>query len=301
MVSSEPVTESLVKRVWYKSLVKIRGMYSRNARPKIPEACPPSTTRLPPEIVEIIIGHLIYDTPSLLACSLTCSSWYIAVVPHLHQTLTTRTKHWPNKNFIWPKPLRHMHRLGLLPLVKNLQVYEGYLPGLRLFTPGRLDCRTLRHFFALTNVQELEIDHLDIPRCMPRARRYFKNILPTLRSLSLRGPLGSRSEIIYFVGLFQHLDDLKLCYNPRSYSRRPVDGPTLIPLFAPPLRGRLTMTSVSNVNLLNHMVRLFGGIRFRYMDLFNVERERFWIDACTETLETLRLSPIGERLSLEGA
>jgi len=61
------------------------------------------------------------------------------------------------------------------------------------------------------------------------------------------------------------------------------------------------MTSVTNVNLLKDMVRLFGGIRFRYVDLFNVAGVQLWVDACAGILETLRLYPIGERLSLKGA
>ena len=291
------MTESLVKRVRHQSLAAIRGIRSRVYRWKISATRPSSTTRLPFEIVEIIIAHLIYDTPSLLACSLTCSTWYIVVVLHLHRTLTVRTTQWSNKRFMWPYPLRHMHRLGLLPLVQNLQVRQGYLQGNRWFTPKRLDCRTLCHFFALTNVQELEIDHLCIHRFMPRIRRHFKNFLPTLRSLNLREPQGSRPEILYFIGLFQHLEDLKLRYWPHKHLL-PMDGPTFTPLFAPPLRGGLTMTSVSGVDLLKEMIRLFGGIRFRYMDLFNVGGVWLWIDACAETLETLRLYPTSGRASL---
>jgi len=57
--------ELLAKRVWYRTLPKIWRMRSVS----------PPTTRLPPaielpqETVEMIIAHLIYDTPSLLACS----------------------------------------------------------------------------------------------------------------------------------------------------------------------------------------------------------------------------------------
>ena len=39
------------------------------------------------------------------------------------------------------------------------------------------------------------------------------------------------------------------------------------------------------------MVVLFGGLRFRRMDLFRVKCVRLLLDACTETLETLRLYP----------
>ena len=249
----------------------------------------------------MIISYLIYDTFSLLACSLTCSSWYIAVVPHLHSTLTTITTKWPTKKLMWPYPLCHMHRLGLLPLVKKLQVCEGSFSKHPSFTPQRLNCHTLRHFFALTNVQELEIDNLNIPRFMPRIRQYFKNFLPTLQSLALKEPKGSCQQVLYFVGLFQHLENLKLRYKPYNYQQEPAGNLKLTPLFAPPLRGRLTMTGVLNVNLLKDMVQLFEGIRFRYMDLFDVEGVWLWIGACTETLETLRLYPTGEQPPLKGA
>ena len=69
---------------------------------------------------------------------------------------------------MWPKPLRHVHRLGLLPLVKKLRIREGHGFFHREFTPKRLSCCVLHQFFALKNVQELEIDRMDIPRFMPR-------------------------------------------------------------------------------------------------------------------------------------
>ena len=51
------------------------------------------------------------------------------------------------------------------------------------------------------------------------------------------------------------------------------------------------------------MIGLFGGIRFRYMSLFNVVGMRLLLDACAETLETLRLHPSdprGKELSPSG-
>ena len=46
-------------------------------------------TKLPEELVGMIISYFIYDIRTPPTCSLTCYSWYIAVVPHLHHTLTT--------------------------------------------------------------------------------------------------------------------------------------------------------------------------------------------------------------------
>jgi len=55
----------------------------------------------------MIVAHLIYDKRSLLACSLTCYSWYyqdIAAAPHLHHTLITPTYYASMKGkFKWPK------------------------------------------------------------------------------------------------------------------------------------------------------------------------------------------------------
>ena len=68
------------------------------------------------------------------------------------------------------------------------------------------------HFPAPPNVQELGIDYLDIPSFMPQIQQYFGHFLPTVQSLSLRTPKGSHQQIIYFIGLFKHLDNLKLLH-----------------------------------------------------------------------------------------
>jgi hypothetical protein len=281
-------------------------MRSGGASPEISTTSSSPASRLPQEIVEMIIVHLIYDTRSLLACSLTCYSWYIATVPHLHHTLITPAYHWSmNKKFMWPKPLRNMHKLGLLSLVKKFQIEVDHLRAyhFRRFSSTRFNCCTLRHFFALTNVQELGIDHLDIPSFMPRIQRYFQHLSPTVRSLTLREPKGSRRQILYFIGLFEHLEDLKLLYdyNGVKFQEEPADDQTLVPPFVPPLRGRLTIMYFTRVGLLEEMIDLFGGIRFRYMDLYDVDGTRLLLNACAETLESLRLyppDPRGKELAL---
>ena len=243
----------------------------------------------------MVVAHLTDNTRALLACSLTCHSWYIAVVPHLHHTLDTSTWYmYTHAKFEWPKPLRNAHRLGLLPLVKKLQIHRRdprYFSG---FSPKKFNCWTLHNFLALTNVRELGIDHLDIPSFMSSIQLYFGHFLPTLRSLALGEPKGSRRQIIYFVGLFRHLEDLKILYDTVDPQKEPEDDVTLIPPFVPPLGGRLTMCS-TGVGLLTDMIGLFGGIRFRYLDIFNVGGTRLLLGACAETLETLRLYPTDPR------
>jgi hypothetical protein len=187
-----------------------------------------------------------------------------------------------------------MDKLGLLPLVRKLQLWEDPVYH-SLFSKSRFSCWTLRHFWALTKVQELGIDYLDIPRFMSRIRRYFKHLFPTVRSLSLGAPKGSRRQIIYFIGLFQHLEDLRLLYSILDPQDKPADDATPAPLFTPPLRGRLTVIGLKNAGLLKEMIARFGGIRFRYMDIYDVEGMRLLLDACAKTLETLRLDPTDPR------
>ena len=251
----------------------------------------------------MIIAHLTYDTRSLLACSLTCYSWYIAVVLRLHRTLISPTYRCSrNKKFGWPKPLLYMHKLGLLPLVKEFWAYMELHVDNDGFSPELFNRSILRQFSALTNVQELGIDYLDIYKFMPDIRRYFGHFLPTVRSLTLRTPRGSCRQILYFIGLFQHLDDLKL-FDVFNFQEGPTSDLTLVPPFAPPLRGRLTIRNCGSVRFFEEMIDLFGGIRFRYMDLCLVSGKRLLLDACAETLEILRLYPTdscGEKASPDG-
>ena len=241
----------------------------------------------------MVIAQLIHDKRSLLSCSLTCYSWYTASVPHLHHTFVIQTiSRCGSPRLGWPKPLQEANKLGLLPLVKKFRVRVGF-SDTAMFSPKRFNWGTLRQFSALTNVQELAIDYLDIPSFMPKIRRYFGHFSPKVRSLALRKPKGTNRQILFFIGLFQHLEDLKLLYDViYPQEEEPADDRTLVPSFVPPLRGRLTITCFGKrVDLLEDMIGVFGGIRFRHMDLFNVKGTWLLLDACAETLETLRLCP----------
>ena len=295
------VIELITKRVWYRSLARIQRMRSGSASPETSVIHASPATRLPQEIVGIIIAYLTYDMRSLRACTMTCYSWYIAAAPYLHYGLTT-TVDPRGRKFRYPNPLQHMHTLGLLPLIKQFRV-RGCDYNCVGLSPKSFNLSTLGPFFALTNVQRLNIDYLDIPSFMPRIRRYFRHFLPTVRSLALKEPKGSNRQIIYFVGLFQHLEDLELLHGKVYCQGRPADDPTLIPPFAPPLRGRLTMTCFTRVGFLKDMITLFGGISFRSMDLCNVRGMRVLLDACAKTLRTLRLYPTdprGKKIYLKG-
>ena len=280
------------KRAWYHRLARTWRRCSAIASPKTPQS---SAATLPLEIIEMIIAPLVHDIPSLRACSLTCYSWYIAAVPQLHHTFLAPLDYCQllgDQRFAWSVPLPDMRKLGLLPLVKKFRIRRRFIHDPPyLFSPERFNDCTLHHFSALTNVQELVIDCLDIPSFMPEIHPYFGHFLPSVRSLVLEAPKGSCRQIIYFIGLFQHLDDLELLYNPHDPQDELVDDPTLVPSFAPPLRGQLTLTVFTKVDILKGMIDLFEGIRFRRMDLYDVHGVGLLLDACAETLETLRLYP----------
>jgi len=237
----------------------------------------------------MIITCLVYDKRSLLACSLTCYSWYFAAVPHLHHTLTTDEWTLPplHSRLRWPNPLRKSYTLGLLPLVKQFRIRAEYCE----FGLDQLNWCTLRYFSALTNLQELGIDNLQASEFVPNPRRYFGHLAPTLRFLALKEPTGSCRQILYFVGLFPNLQDLKFNYSSPMREQDGVDDVALVPLSVPPLRGRLTLTCFSRNKLMRDMIVLFGGLRFRSMDLYMVTCVRLLLDGCGKTLETLRLYP----------
>ena len=249
----------------------------------------------------MVIVYLSCDVRSIRACSMTCYSWYIVAVPHLYHNLFIDIKSRGRK-LRWPNPIRYTHMLGLLPLVKTFWVRSGP-NNKRVFSPKQFSCCTLRQFSALTGVRRLMIDFLDIPGFMPKIRRYFGHFLPTVQELCLREPEGSRRQIIYFIGLFKHLEDLYLLYDNDYLPEEPADDLSLTPPFIPPLRGWLKLTSFRRVGLLKDMIDLFGGIRFRWMDLYNVEGMPLLLGACAKTLRTLMLhqnDPRGEQFSPRG-
>ena len=284
--------ELLVKGIWYRILARIWKMWSGGASPETPTASSSPATRLPQEIVRIIIAYITYDTHSLRACTLTCYSWYIAAVPHLHYSLEIET-HSLDGMVWWPNPLWYMYRLGLLPLVRELQVVDNGYPHIWL-SKGLFNRNVLRPFLTFTNLRELEIDFLDISSFLPGIRRYFGHFPPTVRSLTLREPRGSYREIIYFIGLFQHLQDLTFTCGAKFGEER-ADDPTLTPPFIPPLRGWLRLFYFTGAGLLKDMIDLFGGMRFRYMHLRNVDGMRFLLGACAKSLEVVVLYPTDSR------
>ena len=271
--------ELLRSIVWYRSKAKIRNIFKRDRSET-------STSRLysgglPLELVEMIIAHVEPDTQTLKACSGTCRSWYIATLPHLHHTLSLRRKE--DRAHGGLMPLQRLDKIRLLPFVKRLHIWHCFLPS-EIF-----NAQGLAYFSALTNIQELELESLDLRSFIPQVQPYLGPFMPRLRSLALIRPNGPHQLVLYLLGLFPNLDDFKLVGGLGQRSA-PL-GPPLVPQSAPLLRGQLTLALFSAEDFLRDLSRLSGGLRFHYMDLFEVEGSRFLLDSCAETLETLRVHP----------
>ena len=299
-------TELFVILILHQTFARIWLVYSGYAPPVTSPIRLSQNTKIPLEIVETIVAYLTYDIRSLRACTMSCYTWYIAAAPHLHRTLTVKPDPWYEK-FRWPSHLWPINNCGLLPLVKRFRIRgcpEHYVK----LSPKLLSWYTLLPFLSFTNLQELEIEYLDIPSFIPAIRwvewyilstaqllalgepeeaHQHTRFLPRLRSLSLRKPKGTRRQIIYFIGLFQHLEDLKLIHV--TIESEQADDSMLVPLFAPPLRGRLTAEHLRGADLVKDMVDLFGGIRFRYMRLVEVDGTELLLGACAKTLERVML------------
>jgi len=270
-----------VVTIWHRGKTGINRLLG-NAPPELCTTREP-THPFPYEIDEMIIAHLIDDVPTLKACSLTCRSWYIIAAPHVYRTLILGRGYGHGRL----KSLSKLCRRGLIPLVQEILVEWG-----NWFTPEAFDRRSLRHFAAFANVHTLGLHNVDIYRFSPHIERYFGLFLPTLRSIVLSYPCCTPRQLSHFLSLFSNLDDIRIrglltdSFNPVVPDATPVPFSTL------KLRGRLALATFSYVETWTHLIASCGGLRFHRMDLCgSVPCMPFLLEACTETLETLRLHP----------
>ena len=245
--------------LWHRRKAKIRessernGLHARELPQQLVPTSHPHARRLPQELFELIIAHILPDTPTLVACSTTCRSLYIAALPHLHRTVTLwgQASDSTRRGLI---PLQELGRMRLLPFVKRLRILQRYGYADPWFLPTIFNAQSLFYFSAFTNVQELVVDELDLRAFIPQAQLYFGQFTPTLRSLTLRTPKSDRRQLLYFLGLFPNLDDLKLIYthtwtfipdpapapqSPRDQHSEPADHSHLPAFLLRPIRARV--------------------------------------------------------------
>ena len=241
----------------------------------------PSLPSFPYDIVEIIIAHLTRHCDTLKACSLTCRSWYTIATPHLHHTLTL-TGGGPHSQL---EPLAKLCGLGLAHLVREVRVKSRRRGADSWFIPQTINLG-LHQFSSLTNVHTLKLENVEIFRFMPSVANFFGHFSRTVRSITLSDPCCSPEQLSHFLSLFSLLDDIEIR---NTYITPNIPGTELVPFFAPRLRGRLTLYNSSWVETWRNLISS-SGLRFRYVDLRRVPScAPVLLEACAETLETLRL------------
>ena len=251
----------------------------------------------PYEIAEMIIAHLAHNLDALKAFSLTCRSWYIVAVPHLHHSLTLakRTPGFVRGRVVPPsthkklESLPELHKLGLMPLVEEIRV-EQYPGANGWFVPRAFSRRNLHYFSAFANVRTLKLEKLEIYHFIPGIERYFGHFSPTLRSITLAEPQCTPRQLSYFLSLFANLDDIRIWRIFTNVPNTTVPETELDQLSAPKLHGQLVLRDFRSVETWRHLIASCGGLRFRYMDLGrDTACAPVLVGACAETLETLRL------------
>lgn len=273
--------------VWLRGKAKVNRLLG--ITPLEARATRGSTHPLPYEIAELIIAHLTHDLRALKAFSLTCRSWYIVAVPHLHHTLTLAV----NESCLGHsklQPLSKLDGLGLMPLVKEIRVRQSRgITG--WFLPPAFSNRDLRYFSAFGNVQTLVFQRLQVYRFIPGVERYFKHFSPTLRSITLLNSRCTPRQLAYFLSHFPNLEDIEIR---RTFTNIPkitttIPDAELVPFSSPKLRGRLTLYCFRCVETWTYLIVSCGGLRFRHMDLCGSKScQPVLLEACAETLETLR-------------
>ena len=286
--------------VWHRGKARVNRLLG-NAFPWM-RTVQEQTCRLPYELVEMVVACLTRDQETLKACSLTCRSWYIAVVPHLHHTLTLRGK-IRGKSGGGFKALSELHGGRVPPVIKEIRVWQSF--GTKpWFVPQAFSRRHLRYWSAFANIQTLRLQDLQIFRFIPSIKRYFGHFSPTLRSIALFEPRCTARQLSYFLSLFSNLDDIRI-RTPKRPPDKAMSDTALVPLSAPSLRGRLRLYRFRWVETWTQLITSCGGLRFRYVNLRLVEDcAPILLEACAETLEVLRFyvtewdRPIGKQVSM---
>lgn len=186
-------------------------------------------------------------------------------------------------------PLAALHKLGLLPLVKKVQFRSDKF-NRAWVVPKIFDPENLYYFSALVNLQDLTIAELDFPKFTSGIEEYFGRFSPTLRSIALIEPRATSQHLLDFLRLFPKLDDIKIVRHRGTVGAQRTHDTPRTPIQGS-LRGKLTLSGFKDPRLLEGIIATFGGMRFTVMDLDDVVGTQLLLDACSETLQTLRLYP----------
>ena len=231
--------------------------------------------------MKIIAANLSDDIRSLKAFSTTCHSWLFAAAPRLHHTLVFNNLYEYTRSEVF-EPLVKLHKMDSLPVVKTLW-FQAMLSTNSWPSPITFNRQALRYFSALTNVQQLRIDRFGLSEFMPGVQQYFGHFAPTLRCISLWISSGTQRQVLSFLGLFPNLDDIEIGYDPLIQQPDTTTDPEVaVPFSTYSMRGRLNLAYFPSETISMEMITQFGGLRFRSMDLYEVEGSQLLLGACKD-------------------
>ena len=245
----------------------------------------------PQELVDQIVSY-IYDPEDLRSCNIACSWLREAARLHIYYSIEFFHTFYRDQRH-WTESLQRRSDLDLLRFAKRFSSQSQTGFGGTAVTPKHIT--SLNHFSQLKNLRELRIDGLTVTDFVPNINKYFGHFAPNLRSLTLRAPVGTCRELLYFIKVFENIQDIKLC-SPTLIGEHPASLKLdLNPVPSPP-RGWLTLQSDVGEKLVGEMIALYGGLHFRHVSFSMVPARvsRTLLEACGKTLETLELDETGE-------
>jgi len=271
---------------------------SSQPNPQLPLSTDESASgwdRLPPELVDDILGYLSDDIPTLKACSLTCKVMVCSARPLIRNWLFLAST---RKGKSGPRSLKSLlkrskgrcdiferlgatHRQGLLRYTQHLVIRMGCLP----HTPRPLQ-PYVPYLRTIDNIQTLTVEALDIPAFMPAFDECFGTFAKSLRSLDIGHNWDSEGQLLWFISNFPSLEDLSIRsrYIVRSY---PGTSPPT-PRTSPPFGGHLKLSHVmGSPSFCEALAKFPGGLNFTSLELIGCEEPAAIITACRLTLRAI--------------
>jgi hypothetical protein len=230
---------------------------------------------LPPEILDLIAGHLRDEPMALKACCVVSKSWIYRTRKHLFASVEfdatkCHVELW-KKAFPDPSnsPARYTHNL--------------YICGIPPISAA--DTGTGGWINTFHNLACLHLECLDPVKGRQVSLVPFHGLSPTLRSLNLT---TIYSEVLDLICSFPLLEDLALDYLGLG------GGAWNTPPTSPKFTGSLTLKAYGTIfPLACRLLTLPGGLHFAKItvDCYHEDGEstRDLISACSDTLESLNV------------
>jgi hypothetical protein len=134
---------------------------------------------LPPELLDIIIGFLYDDIPTLASCALVCKDWLPSSRSHLFHTLILNS--WNSEKFL-PLLKSPLHGPAIAPHVRELWIIEDY--GYHAWFNEGLPVMCMG---VLRSVTSLHVDQLHWEKLGGESRAALMSFLHSVEELTLMG------------------------------------------------------------------------------------------------------------------